>query len=198
MVSKVLHRTHLYLALFLMPWMLMYALSTMAMNHRETFKAYYGGRLVEYRKVEEQIYTGMFAEGAGSRIVAEQILNDLDLDGTHTVRGRLDRGRITILRQDPITPKRITYTTKDRRVVVEEQIFRPPSFLESLHRRRGYGHEYVLEDVWAFSVDLVILAMVFWAVSGIWMWWEVRSTRGLGALCAGVGVLLFLFFVLTL
>jgi hypothetical protein len=38
MISKILRRTHMYLALFLTPWMLIYALSTMAMNHRELFK----------------------------------------------------------------------------------------------------------------------------------------------------------------
>jgi hypothetical protein len=168
------------------------------MNHREALKAYYGGRPVEYRKVREQNYTCTFPEGAGSRAVAQQILSDLDLDGTYSVRGRLDRGRITIHRQDPVVPRRITYTAKDSRLVIEEQVLRLPSFLEGLHRRRGYGRGPVLEDVWAFSVDLVILAMVFWALSGIWMWWEVRSTRRWGALCTSVGVLLFAFFVLTI
>src|SRR5262245_53684615 len=31
MFSKIIRRSHMYLALFLMPWVLMYALSTMAM-----------------------------------------------------------------------------------------------------------------------------------------------------------------------
>ena len=34
MFSKVIRRTHMYVALFLAPWVLMYALSTMVMNHR--------------------------------------------------------------------------------------------------------------------------------------------------------------------
>ena len=37
MFSKFLRRSHMYLALFLTPWMLVYALSTMGMNHRQYF-----------------------------------------------------------------------------------------------------------------------------------------------------------------
>jgi hypothetical protein len=37
MISKLLRRSHMYLALFLTPWMLVYALSTMGMNHRQYF-----------------------------------------------------------------------------------------------------------------------------------------------------------------
>ena len=42
MISKVVRRTHMYLALFLFPWMLMYALSTLVMNHRALFVSAYG------------------------------------------------------------------------------------------------------------------------------------------------------------
>ena len=40
--------------------------------------------------------------------------------------------------------------------------------------------------------------MVFWVLSGLWMWWEMKVTRGLGlaALLGGVG--LFAFYLLTL
>jgi hypothetical protein len=35
----------MYLASFLAPWMLMYALSTLVMNHGEFFREYYGGEI---------------------------------------------------------------------------------------------------------------------------------------------------------
>jgi hypothetical protein len=37
MFSKFIRQTHMYLALLLAPWILLYALSTIAMNHREAF-----------------------------------------------------------------------------------------------------------------------------------------------------------------
>jgi hypothetical protein len=67
-----------------------------------------------------------------------------------------------------------------------------------MHRRRGFQHPYALEDMWAFSVDVAVLAMVFWALSGIWLWWELRPTRLWGAACAVFGLALFAFFLALL
>ncbi len=60
MFSKIIRRTHMYLALFLTPWMLMYALSTMAMNHRGFFKKLYGTSPAPYEAEKEQIYARRF------------------------------------------------------------------------------------------------------------------------------------------
>jgi len=40
-------------------------------------------------------------------------------------------------------------------------------------------------------VDLAIAAMVFWAASGLWMWWEIKPARAWGAVCGLVGFGLF-------
>lgn len=198
MFSKVIRRTHMYLALFLAPWMLMYALSSLAMNHREYLKERYGGKPPVWEKEREQTYTGTFPEDASRQMVAEQILHALDLEGAYGIRGRLDRGRLTITRNDPLVPRRITYTPEDGKLVVERRIFRTPTFLEGLHRRRGYQHGYFLEDAWAFSVDLVIVSMIFWVLSGLWVWWELKATRRWGAVCAAGGIGLFALFLLTI
>src|SRR6188508_1351050 len=38
--NLIIRRTHLYLGMLLMPWLLVYGLSTLALNHGEWFKAY--------------------------------------------------------------------------------------------------------------------------------------------------------------
>ena len=43
----------------------------------------------------------------------------------------------------------------------------------------------------ALSVDLVVVAMVFWGLSGLWMWWEMRVTRIWGTACALGGLVVF-------
>jgi uncharacterized iron-regulated membrane protein len=40
-------------------------------------------------------------------------------------------------------------------------------------------------------VDLTILGLFLLAVSGLWMWWELRVTRRLGAVALGAGCGLF-------
>jgi hypothetical protein len=49
--------------------------------------------------------------------------------------------------------------------------------------------------VWAVVVDVVIVAIVFWALSGLWMWWEMRVTRAWGAAFLLGGLAVFGFFL---
>ncbi len=48
------------------------------------------------------------------------------------------------------------------------------------------------------TVDLVIAGMVFWVLSGLWMWWEMKVTRKTGALALATGAGLFLLFILVI
>jgi hypothetical protein len=186
MFSKVIRRTHMYVALFLFPWMLMYAISTLAMNHRGFFTASYGSASPAFEKERELIYDGSFSDNAELRAISRQILGSLDLDGAHGVSRRKD-GAIVINRNDLIAPRRLTFSPIDRTLVIEKLAHRPNAFVERFHRRRGYATGYRLDTAWAVTVDLVIAAMVFWAASGLWMWWEMKVTRriGVSALIAG-------------
>ena len=186
--GKLLRRVHMYLGLFLVPWMLMYALSTMAMNHRGLFRKDAGA--AAFQKESEQIYTGV--------ISADAILDHLKLEGTHTVTAAPGGARITIMRQDAVTPRRIVFTPADGKLVVEKQEFHMPAFLERLHRRRGYQPSFPVQNLWAFSVDLIIAAMVFWAASGIWLCWEMKKTRFWGFALGLAGCAVFGFFLFTI
>jgi len=196
--SRLIRRIHMYLGLFLAPWMLLYAASTIAMNHRAWFERYYGGRLVVWEKEAERRWGGDVPSGLSGRAVAARILADLGMQGAHTVNGPDASGGITVVRSAALTPRRVHYSPSEGKLVIEKQVFRAPVFLERMHRRRGYEQPHVRDDLWAFSVDMVIAAMVFWALSGLWMWWEMRATRAWGLVCAAVGVSLFALFLATI
>ena len=183
----------MYLALFLFPWMLMYSGSTLVMNHRTLF----AGNPATFEKERELVYDGVFPDNAALRTMSQQILSSMDLDGAHGVTQRKD-GAIVINRNDLVTPRRLTYSPSDHTLIIEKLSYRPNTFLERFHRRRGYATGYRLDSIWAVSVDLVILAMVFWVLSGLWMWWEMKATRRYGASALAGGVGLFAFYLLTL
>jgi hypothetical protein len=187
----------MYLALFLMPWMLFYALSTMAMNHRDFFRKLYGGPIVTFEKESELPFSGQFPEGATAKQKALQILSGLDLDGAHNVRAEAG-GRLIITRQDLATPRRITYTPDTRKLAIEREVFRSPAALERFHRRRGFQSDYLQDDAWAVMVDTVIVAILFWVASGLWMWWELRTTRRWGVLATAGGLALFALFLFAI
>lgn len=193
--SKILRRTHLYLALFLTPWVLMYTLSTFVMNHRDWFR----GRPPvppRWERVSEQVYDGQFPSGASTSIQAAQILMSLGIDGAHQAAMR--DGKLVIQRNTATQPLRLTFTPESKQLLLERQAPNASAFLERMHRRRGFETGYALDGVWAFTVDLFIAGVIFWALSGLWMWWELKVTRTLGALALVGGVALFAFFLAVL
>ncbi len=193
--SKTLRRIHIYLALFLAPWVLMYAVSTFVMNHRNWFGVHTPAP-PKWERVSERVYDGQFPDGATPAIQARQILMSLDLDGAHQASTRA--GELVIERNTPLQPMRLTYSPASRQLVVERQTRDTAAFLERMHRRRGFQHPYALEDAWAFSVDFFIAGVLFWALSGLWMWWGLSVTRKPGALVLLGGIALFAFFLKAL
>jgi hypothetical protein len=73
----------MYLALFLMPWMVVYALSSFIFNHHALFRG--GKPLAQFEKVEELPYEAVFSDGIEPREAGLQILRDLDREGAFWV-----------------------------------------------------------------------------------------------------------------
>lgn len=194
-MSLWLRRTHLYLALFLAPWILMYAVSTFVMNHRDLFQGPPPSPPPQFALERELVYPGEFPVGATASQIALQVLATLQLDGTHTVARPVSPEKVVINRLHPLTPRRITYRAADKKVTVERMVFTGAGFLERLHRRRGFQHPYLGEDLWAATVDLTIVALLLLALTGVWMWWELRVTRAWGAVSLVSGCALFALFL---
>ncbi|MCC9642072.1 PepSY domain-containing protein [Rhodopirellula sp. JC740] len=79
----------------------------------------------------------------------------------------------------------ITSIREDSRPQMETK-----SFLQRLHLARHYSPGWDVRWVWALIVDVMFVSMVFWGVSGLMMWWQVKRTRMLGA---GVLIASFVF-----
>jgi len=197
-MGKLFRTVHLYLALFLAPWVLMYLLSTMAMNHRPTMSKWFGETGPDYEIEQTLTYDRVFSESVKPGQAADQILEDLELSGTRWVQGSVTDSPLVILRESPLMLRRITFSAQTRTLTIEKARPKPPSVLEEMHRRAGFSHGFLLNHLWAISVDLVIAAIVLWAVSGLWIWWGFKKTRTWGAICLISGIGLFSFFLLMI
>lgn len=162
----------------------MYLASTFVMNHRTLFRGH-RPQPPPWEKVSEREYAG---EESGPAI-----LETLGIDGAHQVQKR--DGKVVVQRNDAIQPYRVTFEPEARKLTVERQKFEGAAWLERMHRRRGFQTPYALDDTWAFLVDLFIAAVIFWAASGLWMWWEMKVTRRLGAVFLIAGIALFALFL---
>ena len=76
----------------------------------------------------------------------------------------------------------------------DEGVHRPRDLIELPVARLPY----LLDDVWASSVDLFWIAVLFWSLSGLWLWWELKTTRRLGALFLSGGLAVFGLFLAVL
>jgi hypothetical protein len=53
-------------------------------------------------------------------------------------------------------------------------------FLTRLHLAHGYPGGQNAKWFWAVVVDAMAFVMVFWGVSGLFMWWQLKATRAAG------------------
>jgi hypothetical protein len=186
-MTKLIRRTHMYLALALGPWMAAYALSTMVMGLRLSGSPSY--------EVERTIrYEAVFADDAGPRERAEQILASLDLEGAFRVHGLAADGRLTITREHLLRPRRIVYAPAERLITVERAVIHPRNILNRFHHLHTYEEPYAANRAMAVSIDIVGIAMILWVLSGLWMWWEMKATRPWGLVAGFAGMATFLFF----
>ena len=87
----LVRRVHLFLALFLMPWVLMYALSTIGMHHRVLFTGYEQRVHPGYELISSEPYARRFELGKDRQVAAREILRDLDMEGGFSVRGDVEQ-----------------------------------------------------------------------------------------------------------
>src|SRR5690349_24335563 len=85
--SRLLRRIHMFTGLFLGPWMLMYALSTLVMTHREFVASLYTSNNPATVMERELDYSRSFPTNLTREEIASQILRDIGLEGTHVVHG---------------------------------------------------------------------------------------------------------------
>ena len=76
--SKLIRRTHMYLALFLTPWMVIYALSGLVLNHIQTIRSAYGENFNKFEKVGEREYTAAFSADADVKMIGARIFEILE------------------------------------------------------------------------------------------------------------------------
>ncbi len=193
-VSRLVRRIHLFTGLFLAPWMVMYALSTLVMTHRELVSSFYASKKPAMVTERALNYSRSFPADATREQIAEAILRDLGLSGTHYLSGGRDGKPLVIHRQHALTPRQIAFDASKNEILLQREEFRTSNFLERMHRRRGYN-SYALENTWGFTVDVAVVAMAFWSLSGVWLWWELRPVRLWGALSLSAGLALFAMFL---
>lgn len=180
-------RIHLYLGLFLAPWLLMYGISSFLISHHAWFRS---DQAPEWQPVFERGYQRAVPDGADLREVAHEVLKDCGLEGAYWVqRPRPEEIRINRFRLWDET--RVTYSIKEQRLRAERQRLRWDQVILRMHFRGGFQQPGFWNDFWAILVDVACIGILAWVGSGLVMWWRVQRLRWWGALTLGGGMLGF-------
>ena len=129
------------------------------------------------------------------------------MEGSHQVSGNLNSkvapsatnrpanppaftGNLTIVGTAPKGRWQVTWQANNGLVEVQRERFAFFSWLRNLHFRAGYSNAIqasLQSRLWSIMVDVTMLMMLFWVISGVWMWLRKathRLTVGLGLLVA--------------
>jgi hypothetical protein len=184
--NLLFRRTHLYLGLLLLPWMLMYAASTVLFNHGDSFRKFRAADPQWLPLWEKDCVVDLPSGNDGLREAARRILDENGLAGAF---GAQRQGqRLTINVHNFRQPLRLTYEGERGKLRAERKAFAWIEVLIRLHQRIGYGHPGLLNTLWAVLVDLFCVATLAWIGTGLYLWWKLPVTRGWGWLALGGGL----------
>lgn len=194
--DKINRRTHLYLGLFLLPWLAMYGMSSFIVIHQSMFQ---GQKSPARQVLFERPYSRPIPSDARNnepdfRAAAQEILKDCDLEGAFWV----DKPNPDTVHIDRFTFRdstRLIYSIKNQTLKAERELMPWPQVIVRLHFRGGYGQPTVGDKLWGLLVDIACAGIVIWVISGLIMWWRLPRVRGWGALALGSGVASFLVLV---
>lgn len=188
--NLVFRRTHLYLGMILLPWMVVYAVSTLYFNH-----GHYGhgerARLgaAEWVRLWEKNYaTEIPTTDDAMRATARRILDEHGLKGAF---GVLRQGRrFTINVPSFLKPTRITYDAAEKKLRADSRSDSTSSeVFARLHTRVGYGRGGgFLNILWAVMVDAFCITTFVWIGTGLYLWWKLPLTRRWGFVALGGGI----------
>lgn len=190
---------HLYTGLFLIPWMFVYAISAISLNHHSLIVKYVGVPPATWKVVEQLEFTPPKSFPTTPVARAEALLRQLDMDGPHVVPRQQRPGQLVVLRISGAGNRRITWFMHAGKIRIEkQQPFSSLRLINFLHFRCGFAQSYFAFDAWAVLVDAVAGCLVFWSVSGLYIWARRRSRRIWGSvfLLSGFGSFALLVYLL--
>jgi len=183
---------HLYFGLFLCPFVVIYAVTTIMLNHRWHFEG----------EVEKTSVTVQLEEGLEDAAQGEQVLRQLGVSGETFVRRLPKQNALRISAAKPALNVAITVDLDTQIAQVEHR--RPGFFgaMKSLHFSPGphktKGVTWFFSRLWAWTSDTVVYLLLFITISGIYMWAVIKAERKAGLIATGLGCLCFVGMLLGL
>jgi len=187
-------RLHLYLALVLLPWFLMYGLSSVPFAHKAWFDSLYSDGSPAWKLRAEIPYDAPVPPDSELRQLGAQIMRDTGLKGSFGTY-RANPREVNVYVHTFWHSTQVKYFLDKKQLRLEDRRFRWDEFFTGMHARGGFEDPRPLNLGWSIVVDLVCVGFILWIASGIYMWWKIPHSRGWGWLALGSGAAVFAAFL---
>jgi hypothetical protein len=190
--DRLMRVSHLYTGLFLVPWMTLYAISALCLNHSDLLR-----NPPQWKVTSETNFKVGKAFPHTSDEQADTILDHAGLSGPRRIT-QDDAAQMVIYRLCATGNYRVTWQRQTAHLTVERQLpLSIPTFVNALHFQHRYDQPYFAHQVWAVIVDLTAVSTMIWVISGVYLWAR-RPGRWRGGWCLAAGTALFVYLAVLL
>lgn len=197
-LNLYMRRIHLYLSMALIPWFLMYGISSVVFSHTSYFDAIYGGWQPKWSVRFDKPFEYDIPADKELREVGKEIIEQSGLPDMAFGIYRDGDKKLNIYLHNFWSSIKVQYFIEEQRLLAEDAGFRWDHFLTGMHARGGFQQDSILNDLWAVIVDFFALSMIVWVITGIYMWWMLKGVRVWGIVAIAAGVTTFAVFVMLL
>jgi hypothetical protein len=174
-----LRRVHLFTAFFLLVFVLMYFVTGLVLVHEE-----WASKTPPKKTSRSEWIT--FLGEPGSAAFQDYLEERFELRGYRQKPKRHGDGSWTFSWSRPGTGYEVILTPDAKEATLTEIKYPARHVVVGLHRIHGYGHGPIY-DVWAFFLDLSSVAVILFALTGIYLWFKTVKKRLAGWICLGIG-----------
>lgn len=191
---------HLYAGLFISPFILVFAVSTLMLNH--TWKPWTSAEVE--KTTASVIIPADLKNGIEGVPAAKKILQQLNVSGEiGFVRHQPQNQRLLIPVFKPGQRATIDVNLETRTATVERTRTDIWSALIYLHRTPGPHNaqaprNWVFSRAWGWFADATVGLMLFVSASGVYLWALIKAERKVGLVLIGAGALSFVTLITAL
>ena len=195
-VYMLVRDVHLYVGLFLCPFVLVYAVSVVFLVHAWVPG---GGRALTRTASHLAVPPGIEELDGRERIHAlRPLLHALGVEGeVGFVQYQPSRHRLILPVSVPGRETRLTLDVAARSAQIEERPSGVWDAFVTLHRMPGPHLTMIRGNAawvraWRWLADASAYGLLLLTVTGVWLWWAIRGERRTGVLLAAMGAVFFL------
>lgn len=190
--SLLIRRVHLYLGLFLLPWVIVFGLTSLPLNHIAQQPP------VTWTPRTERAFQLDVPADPDLREIGRQLIDAAGLAAGGFNVSRPNPQQIVVNRPRFFGVSRVVYRVDQQRLTVEDRSITVRQFLSAMHTRGGFYLGSFWNTLWAVMVDVLSVALMVWIATGLFMWWCLPAVRRWGWLAIAGGVACFTVIVMSL